>query len=219
MNILFDLDGTLVDPKAGIVASIRYGLERLGDTPPPADELAWVIGPPLRQAFPMLGVAANDVEKAVGYYREHYRDGAMYEAQVYAGIPEALDLLLSAGHRMFIATAKPHVFARPILQHFKLARRFIGIYGPELDGTRDDKGELIAHILTRERLKPHAALMVGDRRNDVLAATRNNLRTLGVSWGYAATGELADAGVTAVCATPEDLPSAIHDLSVAVAAE
>ena len=132
----------------------------------------------------------------------------MYDAIVYNGIPGALDALRDAGCRLFVATAKPHFYARPILEHFDLARYFAGIHGPELDGTRDHKHDLIAHMIASEGVHPEAAIMIGDREHDVNAAARNGMRTIGVTWGYGSTDELTAASAAVLCAAPQDLSQA-----------
>lgn len=207
MDILFDLDGTLLDPKPGILGSIQYALRRLGAPVPPIDDLAWAIGPPLRTTFPRLLGDAARTKEAVALYRENYRNGAIYDAVVYPGIPQALDDLTAAGCRLIIATAKPHPFARPIVEHFDLARHFTSIHGPELDGTNDSKADLIAHIIACEGVRPEAAIMIGDRQMDVAAAARNGMRTVGVTWGYGSSEELTAAGAAVLCALPAALPS------------
>ena len=205
MHVLVDLDGTLLDPKPGILGSIQYALSRLRAPVPPINELGWAIGPPLRTTFPRLLGSPDQTEEAVALYRENYRNGAMYDAIVYPGIPCALDALAAAGCRLIIATAKPHTFARPILEHFDVARHFVGIYGPELDGTNDSKADLIAHIVEREGVCPETAVMIGDRQFDVIAAAANRMRTVGVTWGYGSVEELSAAGATALCNTPGTL--------------
>jgi phosphoglycolate phosphatase len=127
----------------------------------------------------------------------------MYDAIVYDGVPDALANLQAAGHRLIVATSKPHHYARPILQHFGLASHFHAIHGPELDGTNDHKADLIAHILRHEGVHPDTALMVGDRELDVVAATRNRIPTVGVKWGYGSTEELTGAAV--LCDSPREL--------------
>ena len=209
MEVLIDLDGTLLDPKPGILGSIQYALRRLGAPVPPIDDLAWAIGPPLRTTFPRLLGDNGQTEEAVALYRENYRNGAMYDAVVYPGIRQALDALTAAGCRLIIATAKPHLYARPILERFDLARHFTAIHGPELDGTNDSKADLIAHIIDRERVKPDAAIMIGDRQMDVAAAARNGMCTVGVTWGYGSIDELTAAGAASLCAAPPDLPRAV----------
>ena len=165
MDVLVDLDGTLIDPKPGILGSIQFALAQLGVAVPPIEELAWAIGPPLRTTFPKLLGGPERTEEAVAFYRQNYANGAMYDALVYDGVPAALDALRDAGCRLFIATAKPHHFARPILDRFDLTRRFAAIYGPELDGTRDQKAELIAHIIAGEGVRPATAVMIGTARS------------------------------------------------------
>ena len=136
----------------------------------------------------------------------------MYDAIVYDGVPAALEALSSAGCRLFVATAKPHYYARPILEHFDLARHFAGIHGPELDGTNDHKHDLIAHIIAQHGVAPETAIMIGDREFDVLAAARNGIPTVGVTWGYGSREELEGAGAAALCGTPVDLASTIQTL-------
>lgn len=212
MHALFDLDGTLLDPKPGILGSIQYALRRLGAPVPPVDEIAWAIGPPLRTTFPKLLGRDDRTEEAVALYRENYRNGAMFDALVYSGIPEALATLQSARYRLIVATAKPHVFARPILQHFGLDTHFIAIHGPELDGTRDNKADLIAHIVREHGIDAARAIMIGDREHDMLAAGRNNMRGIGVTWGYGSVGELTSSGAAALCEAPAALAEALARL-------
>ena len=209
LDILFDLDGTIHDPAPGIIGSVQVALRGLGLPVPDANALRWVIGPPLRQTFPELGVHTNDLDAALELYRETYRNGAMYDAVVYPGIPEMLQQLVSRNHRLIIATSKPHVFARPILVRLGLATRFAAIHGAELDGVRDDKADLIAHILATERVDAARAIMIGDRKFDCIGAAKNRLACIGVLWGYGSADELREAGATKLVATPGQLISAI----------
>jgi phosphoglycolate phosphatase len=213
LDILIDLDGTLIDPKPGILGSIQFALAQLGVAVPPIEELAWAIGPPLRTTFPKLLGGPERTEEAVTFYRQNYANGAMYDALVYDGVPAALDALREAGCRLFIATAKPHHFARPILDRFDLTRRFAAIYGPELDGTRDQKAELIAHIIAGEGVRPETAVMIGDRAFDVTAAARNGIPTVGVTWGYGSVEELESAGAATLCRSPASLAATVRSLA------
>jgi phosphoglycolate phosphatase len=208
LDILVDLDGTLIDPKPGLIGSVQYALRKLGLAVPPAEELLWLIGPPFRVSFPKLFGRPDLTEEAIGHYRESYVSGAMFDAIVYDGVADALDRLRVAGCRLFVATAKPHYYARPILEHFDLARRFAGIHGPELDGTNDHKHDLIAHIVAHEGVAPSRAIMIGDREFDVTAAARNGIRAVGVTWGYGSRAELEGAGAAALCDAPGALASA-----------
>jgi phosphoglycolate phosphatase len=134
----------------------------------------------------------------------------MYDAVVYHGVIEALDALAASGCRLFVATAKPHYYAKPILEHFDLARRFVAIHGPELDGTRDHKSDLIAYMIAEHRINPASALMIGDREHDMIAAARNGMRAVGVTWGYGSTGELTAAGAAMLCESPLQLAGTVQ---------
>ena len=206
-NILFDLDGTISDPKEGITKSIAYALQELGHAPPPLEELTTFIGPPLKKAFEEMLGSATQAEKAVALYRYRYAEQGrgMVENILYPSIPETLATLKNAEKRLFIATSKPHVIATKVVQHFGLFDLFVNIYGPELDGTRNDKGELIAHLLANENIAPEDAVMIGDRKHDIIGASKNGVSGIGVLWGYGSAEELQEAGATALCKTPEDL--------------
>lgn len=212
MHVLVDLDGTLVDPRPGIIGSFQYALDRLGAPVPTAEDLLWVIGPPLRTSFPKLLGASDRTEEAVALYRENYLGGAMYDAVVYAGIADALDALNAAGCRLFVATSKPHLYARPIVKQFGLDRHFSGIYGPEFDGTNDSKADLIAHIVAEHGIRADTTVMIGDREFDVTAATRNGIRAVGVTWGYGSTEELEAAGAAVLCQSPAGLAETVLGL-------
>jgi len=207
--LLFDLDGTLTDPRAGIVRSIQHALERLARPCPPEAALAACIGPPLRGTFGRL-LATSDrelIERAMALYRERFAVVGLYENEIYADIPGMLDGLL--GRRMFVATSKPAVFAERIVRHFALDHHFAGVYGPDLDGRWDDKTDLLAHLLASERLAAEDAVMIGDRHADIVAAKANGVRSIGVLWGYGSREELLGAGADAVCAAPGDLSACV----------
>lgn len=195
-TILFDLDGTLTDPKAGITRCIRFSLEKLGVTPPHEDHLTWCIGPPLRDSFALLLETSDDrlLDQALSYYRERFSQTGMYENELYPESIPALERIRDAGLRVFLATAKPKVFAAPILDHFSLSRFFHGIHGSELDGRCAHKGELIAHILRTESLNPATTLMVGDRCHDILGGRGNGVLTAAVTYGYGSRAEIEESG-------------------------
>lgn len=205
MDILIDLDGTVHDPAPGIIGSAQYALRGLGLPVPPAKDMHWIIGPPLRSMFPHFGVQPAAIDEALRLYRENYSAGAMYDAIVYDGIPAALDAMRADGCRLIMCTSKPHVFAKPIMEKFGLADRFAAIHGAELDGTRDDKGELIAHIIEREAVDPKRAIMIGDRKYDCLGASRHGIPTIGVLWGYGSADELRQQGAARLAEAPGDL--------------
>ena len=225
MDVLIDLDGTITDPQSGIISSVQYALRQLDCAVPEATTLTWVIGPPLRDTFPTLGVPAEQVEQALMHYRLNYTGKgaaadtrqathpAMFDATVYSGITEVLAQLRAAGHRLIVCTSKPHVYARPILGHFKLAHFYSAIHGSELDGRNDDKADLIAYILRTEAVDPRGAVMIGDRKFDVIGAKSNGILCIGVLWGYGSKDELTDAGAASLCEAPGDLADHVTAIS------
>jgi phosphoglycolate phosphatase len=213
--ILVDLDGTIVDSRAGIVASYRHTLARLGFEPPPAADLTWLVGPPARRSLPTLIGPDGDVEEAVRLYRAHYESHEIFNAEVYSGMREALLALGALPARLFVCTAKPVAFARRLIAHFALDGLFEGVYGADFEGRFDDKGLLIGEILATEGIDPARTLMVGDRANDVLAAARHAMPSIGVLWGYGDAAELTGAGATRLCAAPADLPAVAASLLAA----
>jgi phosphoglycolate phosphatase len=137
-TLLFDLDGTLTDPKDGITACIQHALTCLGRLAPSADELEWCIGPPLQSSFARLLADASPALawEAVRLYRERYTQEGIFESALYPGVPEMLGGLRAAGFHLFVATSEPTIFARRVLEHFGFSGLFLEIYGSELDGTR-----------------------------------------------------------------------------------
>ena len=211
--LLIDLDGTLTDPAEGIIGCFRLALETLGRSPPPAAELTWIIGPPLRGCFAEALGAEGDPEEALKIYRGRYSTEGLFEAVVYDGVKETLADLRAAGTRLFLCTAKPLVYAERILSHFDLERHFEAAYGDELGGRFQDKADLVAHILESEGLEADDCGMWGDRKHDVLAASRHGIPTIGALWGYGGAEELRTAGAAAFCDAPSEVPAAFRALS------
>jgi phosphoglycolate phosphatase len=189
--ILFDLDGTLTDPREGITRSVQYALAKLGIDEPDLTALEHFIGPPLLQCF-MSTYALDEATgwQAVNYYRERFRVTGLYENQVFDGVEALLAALVAQGRTLYVATSKPTVFAEEIARHFGFDRYFKRIYGSELDGTRTNKVELLAHVLESERLAPHSTLMIGDRKHDLIGARRNGLQAVAVGYGFGSREEL-----------------------------
>ena len=208
MEILFDLDGTLTDSAPGITRCIQEALRKLGRADvPPEDSLRRFVGPPLYETFALLleTEAEANLAEAVRLYRERFVVTGMFENALYPGVEEGLARLDAAGHRLFLATSKPKVYAERIVAHFGIASRFAGVYGPDLDGRNHDKADLIRDLLAREGVAPGAACMVGDRAFDVRGARANGVSAVAVSWGFGTAEELQAAEPDAVVATFPEL--------------
>ena len=186
---------------------LHCALRKSGITPPPAEELLGFIGPALSWSFAhFFGMDEVAAHRAVDFYRENYRAGGMFECRVYEGIADLLKSLQAAGIPCVLATCKPHCFAEQILRHFGIDRYFTFVSGPELDGTRGEKHEVIAHAIEQLGLRDTSSiLMIGDRDNDVLGAAVHGIDCAGVLWGFGSRRELTDAGAAYLCETPECL--------------
>ncbi|MBX8589676.1 HAD family hydrolase [Pseudomonas cichorii] len=211
-NILFDLDGTLTDPRLGITRSIQFALAKLGIDEPDITRLEHFIGPPLLQAFMQFyDMDEARAWEAVGFYRERFKVTGLYENQVFDGVPELLETLSGQGRTLYIATSKPWVFAREIARHFDFAKYFKVIYGSELDGTRTDKVELIAHLLEQEGLDPKQTLMIGDRKHDLMGGLRNGLDVAAVGYGFGSHEELTAQSPTYHFVTMAEMREAFRE--------
>ncbi len=167
--ILFDLDGTISDPKIGITKSVQYALKKMNIDEPDIDQLEHFIGPPLRLSFEeSYGFTPDQSMQAIGYYRERFEEKGMYENTLYDGIRELLATLKEQGYVLAIATSKPTVFAEEILRYFKLQHYFNFIGGSNLDETRSFKWEVIEYVMQQfEQYTPKQFIMIGDRKYDI----------------------------------------------------
>ena len=206
LNLFFDLDGTLSDPKEGITKSIQYALGKMGRPVPDAESLAHLIGPPLHFYFTET-LGADKTEEAMAHYRDRYvtQERGKIENVLYPAIPSVLTCLKDAGKKLFVVTAKPRVVAADIVRHFGLEPFFGGVYGPELRQALQGKAELIEAALNNEGLNAEETIMIGDRQHDIHAAKAHNVRSIGALWGYGSADELRTAGATALAHRPEDI--------------
>jgi phosphoglycolate phosphatase len=207
LTVLFDLDGTLTDSRAGITGCIRHALGRLGRACPDDDALAAYIGPPLRGTFStLLGTTDSAlIETALSHYRARYDETGLYENRVYDGVPEMLEGAGRIADAMFVTTAKLQPAATRIVAHFDLARHFTAVYGAEPGGRFDSKIDLLAHLLESGVIRAETAVMVGDRGLDIIAAKIHGLRSIGALWGFGDHHELADAGADLLSESPRAL--------------
>ena len=197
LSILFDLDGTLTNPKVGITRAVQYALSRHGIVIDNADDLQTYIGPPLKAAF-MDYHHLSDAEshQALSFYREYYERSGMLENVEYPGIAELLGALKQKKKRLFVATSKPTVYAEKIASHFRIDQFFESIQGSELDGTRSDKADLIRYVIEQHQLEKGTTVMVGDRMHDIIGASRSGIDSIGVGYGFGSREELENANAT-----------------------
>lgn len=191
-TILFDLDGTLSDPKVGITRSVQYALAKFGIVEDDLDRLEPFIGPPLAESFARFyGFNDGQVEQAIEFYRERFREKGMYENELFPQIPPLLERLKAQGKKLFVATSKPTVFSEEILRYFQIDAYFEQIVGSNLDGTRVAKTEIIAHIIAENpHLVKSEMIMIGDRKHDIIGAQNTGIDSIGVLYGYGSPEEM-----------------------------
>ncbi len=196
--MLFDLDGTLTDPKLGITSCVQYALSSFGIEEPDLDKLEPFIGPPLKDSFmEFYGFDEEKAQKAVEKYRERFQDIGLYENEIYAGIPRMLRTLWKRGIHLAVASSKPTVYVERILEHFHIKKYFEVIVGSELDGTRVKKEEVVQEALRQlfqnKQVETEKIYMIGDRRFDVEGAHAQGIESVGVCYGYGGAEELKEA--------------------------
>lgn len=202
-TLLFDLDGTLTDSTDGIVRCLEYALERMGfDIPEDKNKF---LGPPLYRSFAeFCGMNEEQVNEAVRIFRERYSTVGLFENCVYEGVPEMLKRLRDGGKRIMVATSKPEVYAVRIFDRFGLSQFFEIVGGANINGTRNDKDEVIEYVLEKAGISDRSSvLMIGDRRQDVIGAHKTGLKCMGILWGFGSIEELTEAGADFIAETPE----------------
>ena len=217
--VLFDLDGTLTNPKLGITSGVQHALEKFGIHEPNLTRLESFIGPPLRASFmDGYGFSEEDAKTAVSYYREYFDPIGWRQNEVFPGIPDVLSVLQDGGYMIGLATSKPTVFAERILTHFGLRDAFSVVIGSNLDGTREDKAEVIGAALAEASRAASSAnlnfvVMVGDRKYDIVGGKKWGLGTVGVTYGFGSLEELQSAGADHIVDRPLALIDAIASLA------
>lgn len=204
---LFDLDGTLIDSGEGITNSAAYSLEKFGINIKDKTELYPFIGPPLHESYmKFYGFSEEKAKLAVEYYREYYRKKGIFENRIYEGVEALLQRLHDKGITLMVATSKPELFARQILEQLNLADYFICIAGANMDQTMTKKAEVISYALTTAGISDASkAIMIGDREHDIFGAKAAGIDALGVLFGYGSYEELKNAGADYIVEKAEEI--------------
>ena len=205
--ILYDLDGTLTDSARGIVNSFKYCLGELGITGWDDRSLLKFVGPPLRESFGVyLGMDEKGVDEAITIYRTYYADKGIFENSVYDGVREALERLRQAGYIQAVATSKPEVYAKKILEKFELSEYFKDICGIPLGDESMTKAQVIEQSMERLGISDKTeVVMVGDRDYDIKGAHKNGIPCIGVTYGYGSREELESAGADEIVESPGEI--------------
>lgn len=205
--VLFDLDGTLTDPAIGITNSVIHALKKYNISVNDRSELYKFIGPPLTESFiKYYGFSEEEAKRAVEYYREYFSVKGLFENIIYEGIDDLLKTLNANEKILIVATSKPQVFAKQILEHFKIDKYFSFVAGSNLDGTRVKKDEVINYAVTSCNISDYSkAIMIGDREHDILGAKKVGLKSIGVLYGYGDKEEHEKAGADYIVQSVSDI--------------
>ncbi len=203
-HILFDLDGCLTDSFEGISNCVIYAMEKFGVKIEDVSSIRPFVGPPLVYSFEKyMNLSKEDAHKATEYYRERYKDIGIFENRVYEGVEEMLSSLKKDGYKISLCTSKPQPFAKRIMEKFGLDKYFDNIFGATFDEKISKKEDVIKYVL--ENIKEKDAIMVGDTHFDVTGAHKNNIKCIGVLYGYGTKEELIGAKADFLAELPEKI--------------
>ena len=206
-TVFFDLDGTLVDSGEGVRNSVVYALNKFGIEVENKDSLSCFIGPPLTVSFKTFyGFDDEKADTGVAFYREYYKEKGIFEGYVYEGIEECLKRLKAAGKKIMVATSKPEVFAKMVLEKFGIAKYFDFIAGATIDEkTRSHKIEIMQYAFDSCGVLPKDVIMVGDRLFDIEGAKHFGMECIAVLYGYGSREEFEQYGAEYIVSTPSDV--------------
>ncbi|MGI9606910.1 MAG: HAD hydrolase-like protein [Acidimicrobiales bacterium] len=202
---LFDLDGTITDPADGIVSCHRWALSEIGLEIPMDVDTSTLIGPPVQEAYEMLGVPSDQMTEAVRLYRERFAIAGWLDDTAYPGVVELIEGLAGAGWVVGVATMKLEQFAARIIERVGLADHIGVVAGSDPARTRITKTKVIEHALEQLGSPTAGVAMIGDRRHDIEAARALGLTAIGVAWGFGSIEELMGANAHAIAVTPADV--------------
>ncbi|MBQ2737043.1 MAG: HAD family hydrolase [Clostridia bacterium] len=206
-TVFFDLDGTLVDSGEGVRNSVVYAINKFGIDVENKDSLSCFIGPPLTVSFKTFyGFDDEKADTGVAFYREYYKEKGIFEGYVYEGIEECLKRLKDAGKKIMVATSKPEVFAKMVLEKFGIAKYFDFIAGATIDEkTRSNKIEIMQYAFDSCGVLPKDVIMVGDRLFDIEGAKHFGMECIAVLYGYGSREEFEQYGAEYIVSTPSDV--------------
>src|SRR5690554_4428796 len=205
-NIIFDLDGTIIDSEDGITKSVQYALQKFNIIVKDLKELVSFIGPPLKESFmDLYGFSEPQALQAIKYYMEYYAQYGVFDNTLYPGIEELLKKLHSEGRLLYIATTKPTIYAEEILDKYGFGNLFCYICGANLDGTLTDKTEIIKTVLDRDGISRENTVMIGDRKHDIIGAYTNKIDSIAAGYGFGSEEELRSSNPTEFVKTVKSL--------------
>lgn len=212
--VLFDLDGTLIDSSEGITKSVQYTLDYYGVEEHDLKKLRCFIGPPLKLSFMNhYNFTEEQAIEAVAKYRERYQPIGIYECSLYPGVEECIRELKKKGYLIGMASSKPEVSCRKILEHFNIIDLFDDVVGATLDGRIDTKEEVLNEVMRRwEHVDKNDMCLIGDTLFDVEGANQVGIKTVGVSFGFGDISAMKEAGAATICDSMVEVIDAVEKI-------
>lgn len=198
-NILWDLDGTIINSEEGITKCVQYALKEKGIDEPDLKNLRCFIGPPLDVMFrEKYDMTPEEAGESVQKYRERYNTLGIMECCLYNGVKETIIRMKEAGYWVALASSKPEMACRRLLEHFGLTPYFDEIVGATLDGSIGTKEQVLEELYRRAGVEKSAMCLIGDTKYDAKGAKDFGIRCIGVSYGFGTREEMIEAGAEAV---------------------
>lgn len=216
-HVLWDLDGTITEPSKGIFASLHYALKAFNCDVEGDEPLRKFIGPPLMDSFQnFCGMDEQTARLAMEKYRELYAEEGIFQCKVYDGVPELMAKIAASGKKNYLATSKPEVFARKLMDHFGLSQYIEFIGGSDIEETRVQKWDIINYVIESCKLgnKKDQMILIGDRKFDILGAKKCGIQAVGILWGFGSKQEFRENGAELICETPFDVERVIFDINL-----
>jgi phosphoglycolate phosphatase len=199
--LLFDLDGTLVDSVPDLAAAANQMLGEFRRPPLSEADVTSMVGDGVamlvERALAARQAADEPLAPAVARFLAIYEASATARTRPYPGVPEVLSALAAAGSRLAVCTNKTEAATRAVLEGLDLARFFAVVVGGDSLPARKPDPAPLRIALDRLGVAPARAAMIGDHRNDVLAAERAGVTAIFARYGYglATLGELRPAAM------------------------
>lgn len=187
-NAIFDVDGTLINSFDGVTKSVRYAIEKMGESSISDEIAASFIGPSLFDSFTnTLHYPEQTAKIAIEHFRARYNEIGVYECSLYEGMRELLIKLKAENVLLSVASSKPSVFIKKLFDKFEITSYFDSVQGVSKEERTSDKKEMVKNAILDKN-----AVMIGDRKYDFIAAKQNNIFSIGVTFGFAPKGEFEE---------------------------
>ena len=215
-NVIFDLDGTLLDTREGVIESAKYAARQMGYDELPYETMLSFVGPPIQNSFMKhYGCDQELAQKAANIFREYYKNTALLLAEPYEGIYDLCRVLKEHGVKMSVATYKREDYALSLLRHFDFHKYCDPMHGA--DNNHVLKKEDIVRMCQEEMgASKEDSVLIGDTDNDAKGAVKANTPFIAVTYGFGFRNEddVAEYPHIGVASTPMEVAEIILKGSV-----